>query len=259
MPPKSDRLKVHKMGKGELKLDPESFFARKMEEANQRIESGVEVKEPSGWHMDEKGRPFVNNDKIIFQEDDAKRKIALDRHGNDFNKRLDECGFPYDRKDRQFILTNDFGENLNFILTGIRRSWIYIYGDPGRGKTSLATRAVWEMIKNYPEREVTFLSVGKWTKSLFSGNDEYIDLNRMKKIVLIDDFDKFDKKKDFQIRQLLLLIEELKNRHLVIITSNHSMEEMLKSNPDSLDLEVMVDRVRGKSIALPRFTGESYR
>jgi DNA replication protein DnaC len=230
-----------------------------MEEARERIKSGAMIKDTEGFHEDEKGRPFQDVSKFVSQENDVKRNIALKRHGNDFNKRLDECQFPYDRKDRLFISSHNFGENLSTIMSNIRRSWIYIYGDPGRGKTSLATRAVWEMIKNYPEREATFLSIGKWVKSLQPDNPEYVDISKMKKIVLIDDFDKFDKQKDFQIRQLLLLIEELKNRHIVIITANHAIDQIADSNKNSLDLEVMIDRVRGKSVILERFEGESYR
>lgn len=241
----------------DIDWDDSDVVGEKLVKARERVRSGVEIAD--AWYTDDQGRVFLDVSEAIENDDKVKRQMAIARHGNSFNARLDECGFPFDRKDRKFILTHVFGEPLDFIMANINKTWIYLYGDPGRGKTSLAIRAVWEMIKNYPEREATFISVGKWMKSLQAGNQEYIDLSKMKRIVVIDDYDKFDKSKDFQIRQLLLLIEELKNRHLVIITSNHSLEEMLSFNNQSLDLEVMIDRIKGKSVVMPRFTGESHR
>ena len=237
----------------------DSFVGKKLEESRKRIESGKAELNPTGFTEDQKGRMFVNVDKVQAEIEKDFAADELKRHGNNPNKRLDECGFPTDRADRNFILNHDFGPHLTFVLQNIKKTWVYIYGDPGRGKTSLAIRSVWEMIKNNPASKASFLSVGKWTDSLMIGKPKYLDINKMREIVVIDDFDKFGKEKDFQIRQLMLLVEKLKERHLVIITANHSREEILKTNQESLDLEVLLDRIRGKSIDMPRFTGESKR
>lgn len=237
----------------------DSFFGRKMREARENIKSGKGKTETPGVSYDEKGREIFDVNLINYHTQESKKQEDLSRHQNNPNTRLDECGFPSDRKDRNFILNHNFGSDLSFILKNIRQNWVYIYGDPGRGKTSIAVRAVWEMIRNDPSRKATFFSIGKWTDSLQVGKSEYLDISKLRPIVLIDDFDKFGKEKDYQIRQLLLLIEELKNQHFVIITSNHSRPEILKLNPDNLNMKVMLDRIRGKSVDMERFTGESYR
>lgn len=240
--------------------DSDSFLGRKIASAKKRVKSGEANLLPPGFSLNEKGQEFIN--VPVSQSQDVNKELAeaeLRRHGNDPNTRLDECDFPSDRKDRKFILSHNFGPPLDFILKNIRQTWVYIYGDAGRGKTSIAIRAVWEMIKNDPTQKATFLSVGKWTDSLMFGKTQYLEIDKLKKVVVIDDFDKFDKQKNFQVRQLLILIEELKNKHFVIITSNQSLKEMARLSQYSVDLEVMLDRIKGKSIIMDRFTGESYR
>lgn len=237
----------------------DSFFGRKLREARENVKSGKGQTDTPGFSSDEKGREFLDVGLVNHYTQESKKQEDFIRHKNDPNIRLDECGFPSDRKDRHFILNHNFGSDISFILKNIRQNWVYIYGDPGRGKTSIAIRAVWEMIRNDPSRKASFFSVGKWTDSLQIGKPEYLDITKLSPIVLIDDFDKFGKEKDYQIRQLLLLIEELKNQHFVIITSNHSRPEILKRNPDNINMKVMLDRIRGKSIDMERFTGQSYR
>lgn len=227
-----------------------TFIQNKMDQARLNIKNGIAVNSDIGF-TEENGIEFCDPNEFYVDEE-------LKRHGNDPNIRLDECGFPEDRTDRTFLLKHNF-DGLLETVNDIEFSWIYLYGDSGRGKTSFATRIVWELIKNKPLERATFLSIGKWTDSLRVGKEEYLPLSSLRRIVVVDDFDKFDQQKSFQIRQLLILVEELKNRHLVIFTSNYSREEIGNLNPKSLDLEVMLDRVKGKSIDFPRFEGESYR
>lgn len=227
-----------------------TFIQNKMDQARLNIKNGIAVNGDVGFTKKD-GVEFCDPNEFYIDEE-------LKRHGNDPNIRLDECGFPEDRADRIFLLNHDF-DGLLKTVKNVEFSWIYLYGDPGRGKTSFATRIVWELIKDKPIERATFLSIGKWTDSLRVGKEEYLPLSDLRRVVVVDDFDKFDQQKSFQIRQLLLLVEELKNRHLVIITSNYSREEILNLNSNNLDLEVMLDRVKGKSIDFPRFNGESYR
>lgn len=221
-----------------------------LERAMKRIQDGTANTGTVGF-SEKDGLEYCDPSK--FYNDEAVR-----RHGNDPNNRLDECGFPEDRIDREFLLNHNF-EELKEALEIVKYKWLYLFGDPGRGKTTFATRIVWELIKDKPTERATFLSVAKWTNSLRVGKEDYLPLDKFRRIVVVDDFDKFDHKKEFQVRNLLMLIEELKNRHLVIITSNYSRDEMLNLNPTNLDLKVMLDRVAGKSIDFPRLTGNSFR
>jgi len=242
---------------------PKSFIMQNMEEALKRVESGqsnaVARDASIGFTSDENGREYcdleVSKADLLKSADEE----ALLYHNNNPNTRLDLCGFPKDRRDRHFLLNYDFGDQLKRLIEGVRHSWVYLYGDPGQGKTSLATRAVWELIKNHPSQKATFISINQWTASLMPGSDSTLDLSKIQKVVLVDDFDKFDTRKDFQIRHVLRLIERLKDRHQVIITSNYSRSEMLNQNPDHLDFKVMLDRIKGKAIDFPRFSGKSHR
>ncbi|MCK4827884.1 ATP-binding protein [bacterium] len=221
-----------------------------LEQAMKRIQDGTANVGTVGF-SEKNGLEFCDPSKFYNDE-------AMARHGNDPDKRLDECGFPEDRVDREFLLNHDF-ETLQEAIKIVQYKWLYLFGDPGMGKTSFATRIVWELIKGKPTERATFLSVAKWTDSLRVGKDDYLPLGKLRRIVVVDDFDKFDYKKEFQVRNLLMLIEELKNRHIVIITSNYSRDELLSLNPSCLDLEVMLDRIAGKSIDFPRLSGKSFR
>lgn len=253
-------LKVIKKEIGEIKLVEDmskvmlkshSFIQEKLDQARLNIANGTSII-TKDYYSEVNGIEYCDVKQIINRDE-------LSRHNNDPNIRLDECGFPEDRADRSFLLNKDFGDDLDYILNNIRSHWIYLHGDPGLGKTSLAIRSAWELIKDNPVEKATFLSVAKWTDSLKVGKEEYLPLSKLRRVVVIDDFDKFDQRKNFQIRQLLLLVEELKNRHLVVFTSNYSREEILSFNQNSMDLEVMLNRIKGKSIDFPRFTGKSYR
>ncbi len=256
------KIKVQNELKGimeEVIPGPMGYVHEQLAKAKRRIKntafSPVET-----YMKDDDDRDYMSAGEVQGELQEDADSAAMVRHGNDPNIRLDEGGFPNDRADREFMLTHDFGESLKKILGCIEYSWIYLYGDPGRGKTTLATRAVWELIKDSPSTKAQYISVNDWTNSLLPGEEKHIiDIKKLPKIIVLDDFDKFSLKSEFQIRHMLRLVEESRKRRMLIITSNYSRPEILKKNPASLDLEVMLDRLKGKSIDFPQFTGKSFR
>jgi len=215
-----------------------------------------------GFYTDDKGRRVCDIDKLRDQN-------ALDEHHNNVGIRFDQCGFPKNQKDRDFILNHDFTDLSRFIPSN-EMKWLFFHGSVGRGKTSLAIRAAWELIKDRYSKKVTFLSVGGWVQSQMPNNvdltmedvrirERYKSINgsNTEEIVVLDDFDKFKIKSEFQANILFNLIDELKNRDcIVIITSNSSIDEMSENCHEKL-LPVL-DRIRGKSIIFP-FDGMSFR
>lgn len=191
-----------------------------------------------------------------LQNDRDEKAIAV--HGNDPNRRLDLYGFPMDRKDRKFIFNHNFGEYLSKGLEHIHNHWIFLFGDKGRGKTALGTRLIWEMIKDKPSVGATFISVNSFTHVVNDEEAEF-DMGSIKPYVLLDDFDTFDPSKEFRVRQMLRLIEKLKNNHKVIITSNRSLPEIFSQNADHVKFPALLDRIKGKSMIFPRFKGPSFR
>jgi DNA replication protein DnaC len=229
-----------------------------LEAARQRIAAG-KVKPNSEKMVDSQGRCYIDVEKTkqVIQEEEDKK--ALQWHKNDPNIRLDECGFPRDHQDRKFILTHDFGKQLSEIIRQLKNGrWIYLHGKWGLGKTSIATRAIWELIKPHPSAKATYISINHWVHDQMPDGEKHTPI--LRKLVLLDDFDKFEVRSDFQVRAVLRLIEQLKERNsLVLITSQFSLEELLKKNKHHVDFQVMIDRIRGKSVVLDKFVGESKR
>jgi chromosomal replication initiation ATPase DnaA len=190
-----------------------------------------------------------------------KREIeeALNHHHNNPNIRLDDCGFPKDRQDRKFILSHNFGVQLSKIIGQLKKGkWVYLHGEWGLGKTSLATRAIWELLKPHPTSKATYISINNWINDQMPEGEKHTPY--LRKLVLLDDFDKFDVRSDFQARSVLRLIEQLKERNsFVLITSQSSVDDLLKRNKKNINLQVMLDRVRGKSVIWNKFTGRSRR
>jgi DNA replication protein DnaC len=230
-----------------------------LEAARQRIAAG-KVKPNSEKMLDSQGRCYIDIEKTrqVIQEGEDKK--ALRWHKNDPNVRLDEYGFPRDHQDRKFILTHDFGKQLSEITRQLKNGsrWIYLHGKWGLGKTSIATRAIWELIKPCSSAKATYISINHWVNDQMPDGEKYTPV--LRKLVLLDDFDKFEVRSDFQVRAVLRLIEQLKERNsLVLITSQFSLEELLKKNKHHIDFQVMIDRIRGKSVVLDKFVGESKR
>ncbi|MCK5601540.1 ATP-binding protein [Candidatus Pacearchaeota archaeon] len=244
--------------KKNLPSDQKKGFSARMEAARERIKNGqANLENDAGLYVDEKGLEYVDLDKMVSFMDKEKDQDALKTHQNDPNKRLDLYKFPTDRKDRTFLLNHNFGHYLKEILKIIDTNWVFLWGDQGRGKTALATRAIWELIKNHPSWKADFVSINALTQAK-NDEDAPIDISKLKRFILIDDFDTFDFDKEYRIRQVLRLIENIKNRHKVIITSNRSLIEMSKVSKYQ-KFDVMLDRIKGRSVVFPRFTGASYR
>lgn len=229
-----------------------------LQAARQRIASG-KANLNSEKMIDGQGRCYVDLKKArrkILKSEDQK---ALNWHKNDPNIRLDEYGFPKDRQDRKFILNHDFRGQLTGITKQLKKGkWIYLHGAWGRGKTSLATRVIWELINPHPSAKATYISINNWVNDQMPDGKKHTPL--LRKLVLLDDFDKFEVRSDFQVRTVLRLIEQLKDRNsLVLITSQFSIDELLRKNKNHIDFQVMLDRVRGKSFVWNRFTGKSKR
>lgn len=229
-----------------------------LQAARQRIASG-NAKLNSEKMIDSQGRCYVDLKKArreILKSEDQK---AFKWHKNDPDIRLDECGFPKDRQDRKFILSHDFGEQLTGITGQLKKGkWIYLHGAWGRGKTSLATRVIWDLINSHPSAKATYISINHWVNDQMPDGEKHTPA--LRKLVLLDDFDKFDVRSDFQVRTVLRLIEQLKERNsLVLITSQFSIDELLRKNKKHIDFQVMLDRVRGKSVVWNKFTGKSKR
>ncbi len=230
----------------------------KIQESRERNKKrGTILKNNNGLYVGDDGRDYADIDKMVDFMDKEKDEIAMKIHNNDPNKRLDLYGFPTDRKDRLFILNHDFGHYLKEILKMMETSWIFLHGDQGRGKTALATRVIWELIKNHPSWKADFISINALTQAK---NDEeaQVDITKLKRFILIDDFDTFDFDKEYRIRQVLRLIENIKNRHKVIFTSNRSLVEMSRAS-NHQKFNVMLDRIKGRCVVFPRFSGVSYR
>ena len=238
-------------------------FKKHLEKAKIRIAKGTAnlMTEELGHIRDKLGRDYADINKVqeyLAQDNDKK---ALEFHKNDFNIRLDDCDFPTNRVDRNFALTHDFKEALPKATSMFNNFWIFIHGDYGTGKTSLAIRVMWEVMKNKPSLRPSWLSMNSWINSQMP-EEVSQPLSSLRKYLVIDDFDKFNFKKEFQGQAALRLVEKLIYAdYKVIFTANFSIKELIKKAQrfNNYDLELALDRVRGKIFELPKFVGQSKR
>ena len=236
-------------------LPADSKFLTNIQAAKERIAEGNA--DLSNKLIDDEGYADIKEIRKAILK--AENQEALRRHGNNPDTRLDECGFPKDRQDRKFILNHDFGVQLSQIIGQLKKGkWIYLSGSWGLGKTSIATRAIWELLKPYPSASATHISINGWINDQMPEGEKHTP--PLHKLVLLDDFDKFEVRSDFQVRAVLRLIEQLKERNsLVLITSQFSLTEMVKKNKNHVNFQVMLDRIRGKSVVFDKFVGRSKR
>ncbi len=262
------RNKLQKMKSVHIsKAIQDKTFLENLQTAKERIAApGYYMPDP--YKKDKQGRTFMDIKEVRETSMKTERETSLQWHKNDPNIRLDDCDFPKDRQDRGFLLSHDFGLRLNFlteIITkgrkdrkGKLRNWAYLHGQSGLGKTAICIRAIWEVMKKDPAAKATYISINAWV------NDQMLEGSQttppLRKLVLLDDFDKFNTRKEFQVRAVLRLVEQLKDRDShVLLTTQLDLSTFLNKNPDSIDFEVMLDRVRGKSIMYKKFRGESLR
>jgi hypothetical protein len=211
---------------------------------------------------DEHGREFCDLSVLHkIQEKDASVE-AFEIHKNDPDKRLDLCGFP--KLSRKFMFSYPYKQMVDGFDFD-NWDWQFLHGTPGTGKTTFACRQAWEWMKPVPARSVTFLSICEWIRSLqlsFSQRDTvYVELPDLKPFVILDDFDKFQYTKEWQILQIFRLIDHLyRSDKKVIITANKSFNEIIEKTLFDGIMETAIDRikerVRGSVIDL---TGKSYR
>lgn len=241
-------------------------FRKHLKKKGEEATSISDVKK-SLFQSDKQNRLIVDINILRQQLDKERDDEAIQKHKNDPNIRLDMDGFPRDRIDRKFLLNHNFGSSLSKIMKYLTEDrWIYLHGPTGRGKTALATRAIWEYIKLRPCMRSTFISVYRWVGSHMPNSPVPPLSINTDKLILIDDFDKFDLSKSFQIRMVLNLIETVKHQNgLALITAQYSIKDLLKiskqrqpNNPESYEVRLILDRIRGKAKSFT-FQGKSKR
>lgn len=226
--------------------------------------------DPEFFTKDADGRIWIteaDHNKMLDAE-------AAKRHGNDPNVRLTECGFPAHKRDRRFLLNHDFGNQLSEISGQLKaRKWIYAFGQVGRGKTALMTRAIWELIKDKPRSRASFVYMNDYIRkqvqrdiqvnaALNKGRTPDADTGGkpFAGLVLLDDFDKINLGNEYNLRTVLALVERLKKENAwVLITAQFSIGELMKKYRRMDDISPLCDRLREMCFTLPMFTGKSLR
>ncbi len=227
-------------------------------------------KQPASDHwMDGEGRLCISPAELRKRAD----ADAVARHGNDPRVRFKEWGFPFDRKEQDFILTHDFSDALRRAITELcHGQWVYLWGGIGLAKSSFAARVLWEILKDKPSEKASFISASKFVReklrrekmieaALKQGKKPDPDTGGtpLRKFVILDEFDKWNLKNEFNAEVMRDLIDRLKAMDaMVIITAQCSIETMDKRSQNSEAMAV-IDRVRGKSAAWPEFKGRSRR
>jgi chromosomal replication initiation ATPase DnaA len=243
-------------------------FVERLKQADLRLSSAES--EPAFYTTDKEGRSWITPENLGKMLDAE----AVKRHGNDPDIRLTECGFPAHKRDRHFLLTHDFGEQLFKIIEQLKkRKWIYAFGRVGRGKTALMTRAIWELIKKRPRSRASFVSMNDYVRgrvnreiqvnaALNKGRSPDMDTGDkpLAGLVLLDDFDKMNLGNEYNLRTILGLVERLKKENAwVLITAQFSIGELTRKYCDMDDISPLCDRLREMCFTLPKFEGRSLR
>lgn len=257
------------------KLEPKNNIAGTVLSVVRRIkrtEAGIPTldQEPVFYTRDAEGRDWIteaDHNSMLDAE-------AVKRHGNDPNVRLTECGFPAHKRDRHFLLTHDFGSLIKESLIALHdRKWVYAFGQVGRGKTALMTRAIWELIKDKPRSRASFVYMNDYVRGKVQrdirinaalNRGESPDSDTGEKpfagLVLLDDFDKMNLGNEYNLRTVLSLIERLKKENAwVLITAQLSIGELMKKYRRMDDISPLCDRLREMCFTLPKFKGRSLR
>lgn len=222
------------------------FFA-----AKKRIKSGyIPDLRTTGMKIDSQGRDVVVDYKSVIEEIRREKEAsALAWHKNNPHIRFSNCGFPHNRENRDFALAHDFGDYLKTAKLGLKnKSFVFINGPPRVGKTSLAIRVAWEEMKLKPLLRPSFLSINAWVASQMP-NQNMEPLSGLRNFIIVDDFDKFSFRSEFQTLVVLRLIDKLiDDSHQAVFTSNISLADALKKAESFSDLTVVFERLKERSI-----------
>lgn len=239
-----------------------------------------EFDERDFFYEDEQGRSCIKAADVERLND----LEAIERHGNDPDKRFDEWDFPGTARERAFILKHDFGALIKDSLIALESgSWVYAHGSVGLGKTSLAMRVAWELLRDKPSRKATFISMNQYSlDQIKRDNAEQAAIRRGERLyekdlnfnefVILDDFDKVNFNNEHKTRVVLSLIESLKKgRHKVFITAQIALgykekkgqprryDAIYNKYRENWDMKPLADRLREMCLVLPEFTGQSKR
>lgn|GEM_PF-5502623 len=220
------------------------------------------------FKRDGQGRYCVKKEDLQVIHD----REAAARHGNDPDARFDEWNFPGTREERKFIFAHDFGSVVEASLTALEAGkWVYIFGEVGNGKTSLAMRLTWEFLKDRPSRKASFVSMNRYSidqvkremseqAMIRAGHETYSEELRLANFVILDDLDKVNYRNEHKTRTILDLVERLKKGgHRVVVTSQISLKTIYERYQENWDMKPLIDRFRQMCLILPEFQEKSKR
>jgi len=229
---------------------------------------GEKIEKRNIYTEDGQGRVWISRNDLEAEYD----REALARHGNDPCKRFDEWGFPGTPTERKFLLNHDFGSLVKDSLIALwKGSWVYAHGEVGNGKTALAMRCAWELLKTRPAQKSSFVSMNQYsldqiqrenseTAAIRRGETVYSESLNFREIVILDDFDKVNYANGHKTRTVLDLVERLKKgSHQVFITSQISLPALYRRYEDNHDMKPLIDRLRQMCLILPEFKEKSKR
>ena len=242
-------------------------FARSRAAELRKANSSKISNSPDDFKTDEHGRLWISTEDLGKKYD----REAIERHGNDPLKRFDEWEFPGTPREREFLLQHDFGALIKDSLIALESgSWVYAFGEVGNGKTALAMRAAWELLKSRPSERAKFISMNRYILdqikrenaeqvAIRRGQEIYEERLNFPKVVILDDFDKLNFKNELNQRVILNLIDQLKNGHQVFVTAQCSLKVLYERYIESWELKPIIDRLRQMCLVLPEFKGKSNR
>ena len=206
--------------------------------------------------LDEDGCPVISLAEVKKINEEKQLELALNKHGNDPQVRMDLGGFPRRRNYRSKFMSHDYESEYPSAFKALNKGhWLYLYGTVGTWKTSLACHLGWKYLMKYPVREVSFLSIKDWMVDLMPNEDgttSAVEMSGLKPFVILDDIDKFQINKDFQILSLFRLIDHLyrnADNYHVVITGNKSISALYKLNYSDR-FSASVDRIREMSVVV---------
>lgn len=215
-------------------LGEERFNRTQMMTEEEKRAYKNQLLEKEGIYYDEKGREFHKRQEFQSPE-----------------KRLDLGNFPKSRRLRAGIEKNsNFDTHAALIRQLVKEGrWLYLFGRPQSGKTTLAMHLAWRFLKNRPQARASFLSVPFLLDRLLEEGIKVHELvQEFGGLVVLDDLPTNPKNPWVQetILKLLLALEQLEKVQVVLIGS-------CERNRIFQGEEGQLSRLRGKLLLL---TGE---